>query len=526
MRKHNSQQPRRRSTSDPLAVALLPPPNESYTAKELRLKAESDAKKISQEIDEMLRQERAEKKKSRADVHVLLLGQSESGKSTTLKQFQLLHSPATFHAERMAWRAVIYLNLVRSVMRILEALSPEEDIPGDEIDDLESVEAASIFITSSGRPASAISGARVNFESYRRRLEPLALLEQRLILLFNANNEADTYLSSAQLKLANTSEKAVLNGRSPPTISIPDRPARDNRPSPISETGEREVTVHTSRNWKKAFSLVNRTKSPKSEHSGEIEGWWEDPEDPVHILNACASAMIELWHDPAVRQRLKEDGIFLEHSSGFFLDEIPRITAKKYIPTDADVLKARLKTTGVTEHMFRVRTYGATVTWKIYDVGGSQNQRQAWVPYFEEVNAIIFLAPISAFDQVLEEDPRKNRVEDSLLLWRSVVTNKLLTNVNFVLFLNKCDLLEAKLAAGVRVSQHLPSYGNRLNSYESVTKYFRNRFSTIHHTYSPNRERGLYTHFTSVTDTRVTAKIISSVQDIIVRINLSSMKLV
>lgn len=36
-----------------------------------------------------------------------------------------------------------------------------------------------------------------------------------------------------------------------------------------------------------------------------------------------------------------------------------------------------------------------------------------------------------------------NRLEDSLLLWKSVVSNKLLEKVNFVLFLNKIDLLQA-----------------------------------------------------------------------------------
>ena len=34
-----------------------------------------------------------------------------------LLEFQLLHTPAEFHAERIAWRFVIYLNLLRSVRR-------------------------------------------------------------------------------------------------------------------------------------------------------------------------------------------------------------------------------------------------------------------------------------------------------------------------------------------------------------------------------------------------------------------------
>lgn len=79
-------QVRRRTTSDPLAAAMLPPPNESPVDRENRLKAEYDARKVSEHIDELIRQERKEKNKTRPEVNVLLLGQSESGKSTTLKR--------------------------------------------------------------------------------------------------------------------------------------------------------------------------------------------------------------------------------------------------------------------------------------------------------------------------------------------------------------------------------------------------------------------------------------------------------
>jgi hypothetical protein len=36
---------------------------------------------------------------------------------THIPEFQLLHTPAAFQAERMAWRIVIYLNLIRSIRR-------------------------------------------------------------------------------------------------------------------------------------------------------------------------------------------------------------------------------------------------------------------------------------------------------------------------------------------------------------------------------------------------------------------------
>lgn len=81
---------RRRSISDPLSAALLPPPNESPEERERRLSAEAEAKKRSDNIDKMLREGERQNRRKKV-VKVLLLGQSESGKSTTLKRESKLH---------------------------------------------------------------------------------------------------------------------------------------------------------------------------------------------------------------------------------------------------------------------------------------------------------------------------------------------------------------------------------------------------------------------------------------------------
>jgi len=46
-----------------------------------------------------------------------------------------------------------------------------------------------------------------------------------------------------------------------------------------------------------------------------------------------------------------------------------------------------------------------------------------------DVKAIIFLAPISVFDEKVEGDARTNRLEDSVKLWTTVCKSKLLTKV-------------------------------------------------------------------------------------------------
>ncbi|KAJ8586127.1 guanine nucleotide binding protein, alpha subunit, partial [Rhizopogon salebrosus TDB-379] len=95
--------------------------------------------------------------------------------------------------------------------------------------------------------------------------------------------------------------------------------------------------------------------------------------------------------------------------------------------------------------------------------------------------AIIFLAPISAFDQVyLEEDPRTNRVDDSLQLFTAICSNKLLKNSHLVLMLNKTDLLKKKLEDGVKVRKYITSYGDRPNTFADVSEYFRAHFIQVH----------------------------------------------
>lgn len=65
---------------DPLTYALEPPPNETVEEKNAREAKEAEAKRVSDLIDESIKNDRAAMKKEKEVVKVLLLGQSESGK--------------------------------------------------------------------------------------------------------------------------------------------------------------------------------------------------------------------------------------------------------------------------------------------------------------------------------------------------------------------------------------------------------------------------------------------------------------
>ena len=71
-------------------------------------------------------------------------------------------------------------------------------------------------------------------------------------------------------------------------------------------------------------------------------------------------------------------------------------------------MRSRVKTTGITETTFIV----GELTYRLYDVGGQRSERKKWIHCFENVDAIVFLAACSEYDQVLVED--KNVVIERL----------------------------------------------------------------------------------------------------------------
>ena len=59
--------------------------------------------------------------------------------------------------------------------------------------------------------------------------------------------------------------------------------------------------------------------------------------------------------------------------------------------------------------------------------------------------------------------------EDSINLWKSLVSNELLRNTNLILFLNKIDIMKEKLSAGIKLANFVLSYGSRPNDYEHAS---------------------------------------------------------
>ncbi|KAJ2922142.1 hypothetical protein H1R20_g14945, partial [Candolleomyces eurysporus] len=449
-----------------------PPANETPEQRKVRLEEEALAKKRSDQIDKELNAER-ETKKRKLGAKILLLGQAESGKSTVLKNFQLLFAPKAFQSEAEVWRPVIHLNLVRSVNFILSFLTSR---------------LAGMRESSLGQSSTTVlEGGPVQINPEIRklvlRLAPLRQVEETL-------NRA---LAGSPGMGAGAASNAT---------------AGNQKYNPARAT---EVSVPSGYGWKNAISGRRSQESSSSNTSDTSELG-----QTRRVLAACGDDIVKLWSDRGVQQALKSAEIALEEQPGFFLDEASRITEEDYVPLPEDVLKARVTTVGPEAHVIvdEKELDSNAREWTIYDVGGSRSQRAAWAQFFDDVNIIIFLAPMSGFNQVLAEDESVNRLTDSLRLWQTICSNKILANLEFVIFLNKLDILAAKLKSGIQFSQFVTSYVDKPNETKPVAKYLLDVFVSLHQQHSP-RKRKLHPHLTCAVDTKATSSVITRIRDMI-----------
>ncbi|KAL0955378.1 hypothetical protein HGRIS_001626 [Hohenbuehelia grisea] len=221
-----------------------------------------------------------------------------------------------------------------------------------------------------------------------------------------------------------------------------------------------------------------------------------------------AGAIHQLWKDPIIPKVMDEhsSSFYLMDSASYFFSEVQRIGQPGFIPTETDVLRARAKSTGITETRFNM----GQLSIHMFDVGGQRSERKKWIHCFESVTSIIFCTALSEYDQVLLEERNQNRMVESLVLFESVINSRWFLRTSIILFLNKIDVFKNKLPK-VPLERYFPEYagGTDINK---AAKYILWRFMQA------NRARlSVYPHLTQATDTTNIRLVFAAVKETILQ---------
>ncbi|XP_046892681.1 guanine nucleotide-binding protein G(i) subunit alpha-3-like [Hypomesus transpacificus] len=230
-----------------------------------------------------------------------------------------------------------------------------------------------------------------------------------------------------------------------------------------------------------------------------------------------AGIIRRLWQDNGVQTCFNRSREYqLNDSASYYLNDLDRISQQNYIPTQQDVLRTRVKTTGIVETHFTFKD----LYFKMFDVGGQRSERKKWIHCFEGVTAIIFCVALSDYDLVLAEDEEMNRMHESMKLFDSICNNKWFTYTSIILFLNKKDLFEDKIHKSPLTICY-PEYSGE-NTYKDASVYIQCQFEDMN---KKKDSKEIYTHFTCATDTKNVQFVFDAVTDVIIKNNLKEVGL-
>jgi len=225
-----------------------------------------------------------------------------------------------------------------------------------------------------------------------------------------------------------------------------------------------------------------------------------------------------MWNHPSIKEIFERKSEYqLNDSADFYFNKLDTICAPGYKPDEQDVLRSRVRTTGIVQSDFTIKS----MNFSMFDVGGQRNERRKWIHAFDDVDSVIFVAALSEYDQVLFEDESMNRMDEAINLFDQIVNSKWFKQTAMILFLNKKDLFEMKLAKKPLKKFYKPAEDSSITDDQDLGQcgeYFKKLFLAK----NKNSEKSIFSHITCATDTGNVKFVFNAVVAIILENNLKA----
>jgi guanine nucleotide-binding protein subunit alpha len=413
-----------------------------------------------------------EKQRDKNEVKLLLLGAGESGKSTVLKQLKVLHQNGFTNQERHQYSQVIWADAIQSMrILILQARKLGISLDCDQISSpLSNYKQIILRAKVLDQIDTAVAGGTGFLNDY--------------VLKYSERSEAKRRVQSTGLtgSIWDSANQATLE---------------DGSTGKGADIGEIQESLNGNTIRPGVSAINSNVLNSGSEKITRV---------------GIAEAIKELWaKDSGIQQCFARANEFqLEGSASYYFENITKFADAQYICSNEDILKGRVKTTGITETGFNI----GSSRFRVLDAGGQRSERRKWIHCFQDITTVLFVLAVSEYDQTLFEDERVNRMHEAIMLFDSLCNSRWFINVPFILFLNKIDLFEQKVRLSP-IKRYFPDYPGRNGDAEAGLKYFESIFLRLNRSNKP-----IYVHRTCATDTQSMKFVLSAVTDMIVQQNL------
>jgi len=186
-------------------------------------------------------------------------------------------------------------------------------------------------------------------------------------------------------------------------------------------------------------------------------------------------ALMALYKSPPVTEAIaansKDPKVWLPDHVEFYLNNSVKFSQPNFSPSPTDILKTRTLTVGMKTVGFEDQVDGAyimgympqvaqmlggeelpgmaTLKWSVTDVGGQRSERQKWASCFSDAQCLVYLCGLNEYKQVLYEDNKQRRIDESIGLFEVMVNNQYLMKIPVLLVFTKKDLFKSSFDAEV-----------------------------------------------------------------------------
>lgn len=210
----------------------------------------------------------------------------------------------------------------------------------------------------------------------------------------------------------------------------------------------------------------------------------------------------------------RRDTYYIPDSAQYYFDNLLRFCKDPFTPTEMDYLTYRVRTTGLIQTLLERKINKSDdkkdaevepekIHFNLFDVGGQRSERTKWARCFDppSVDAVLFIVNCAGYNQVMFEDPTRNRLEEEIAVFGDLIKKKTAQGIPIFIFLNKKDLFE-KMILEKDLGDKFPDYRGGKSSQEAL-EYIKKRFTEQ---YGENPKELLKIEF-------VTAKVKKDIRD-------------
>ena len=169
-----------------------------------------------------------------------------------------------------------------------------------------------------------------------------------------------------------------------------------------------------------------------------------------------------------------------------------KIFQRGYLPSDKDILEARIRTNGISQTVFD-RDWGCL---RVIDTGGERSQRKKWIYVFEDVHVLVFVAKLVAYERVLWEDKTGNSIKESFGIYEAIVNSRWFNRTGFVVVFTHCDLFQEKVKARPTVWDHFKDFDGDPRDVADICSFFEKKFRSLERNSSEKVIKVVYTGLT------------------------------